>query len=172
MSRRVFAGAVRGGLALAVAVSLASCSTPPVEEATPGFYRRLDEGASLDAQGALSLINSYRVRNGLTPLALDEGLSEEARRRASTMAAADTSTWGQMPTLTAAAGRGGAQVRAERASAGYRTVAEAFSGWRDSPPHNRVLLEPRGTRLGIAAVDRPGTKYRVYWDIIVAGPDR
>ena len=57
----------------------------------------------------------------------------------------------------------------ERVSAGYRTLAEAFSGWRDSPQHNAVMLAP-GSRLGIAAVDRPGTKYRVYWTLIVAGP--
>ena len=172
MSGNGFSATLRAALVLAGVLGLASCATPPVEEPMPGFYRRLDEGAALDAQGALSLINGYRVRNGLGLLALDDGLSEEARRRAATMAAADTSTWGQMPTLTAAGARGASAVRAERASAGYRTVAEAFSGWRDSPPHNKVLLEPRGTRLGIAAVDRPGTKYRVYWDIIVAGPDR
>lgn len=164
--------ALRGILVFAAALALASCATPPAEDPLPGFYRRIDEGAALDARGALSLINAHRARNGLGPLALDEGLSEEARRRASGMAAADTSTWGEMPKLTAAAAGGTAQVRAERASAGYRTAAEAFSGWRDSPPHNKVLLEPRGTRLGIAAVDRPGTKYRVYWDVIVAGPER
>lgn len=164
---------IRGGLAtLAVlaALAVAGCTTPSTPDGTPGFYQRIDEGAPLDVAGALSLINGYRARNGLGPLAYDAELSEQARGRAASMAANDTSTWGEMPQLSKASAGGGSGIRAERASAGYRTMAEAFSGWRDSPPHNRVLLEPRGTRIGIAAVDRPGTKYRVYWDIIVAGP--
>jgi uncharacterized protein YkwD len=158
--------------AAALVAVLAACSTPPAEDPMPGFYRRLDEGAALDPQAALGLVNAHRARNGLGPLVLDEGLSAQAHGRAASMAAADTSTWGEMPTLTAGGGAGTATVRSERASAGYRTVAEAFSGWRDSPPHNKVMLEPRGTRFGIAAVDRPGTKYRVYWDIVVAGPEK
>ncbi len=133
----------------------------------PSFYRRIDEGAPLDEAAALSLVNAHRARSGVAPLALDPALSAQARQRAAGVAETDTSTWGEVPRLTpAAAGRPGA-VRRERVSAGYRTLAEAFSGWRDSPPHNAVLLERAGTRLGIAAVDRPGTKYRVYWAIIV-----
>ncbi len=31
-----------------------------------------------------------------------------------------------------------AAVAAENVGAGYQTLAEAFSGWRDSPPHNKT----------------------------------
>ncbi|MCZ8099969.1 MAG: CAP domain-containing protein [Alsobacter sp.] len=133
----------------------------------PTFYRRIDEGAPLDEQAALSLVNAHRARNGAGPLALDPALGAQARRRAASVAETDTSTWGEVPKVTPAAAAQGGAVRRERVSAGYRTLAEAFSGWRDSPPHNAVLLERAGTRFGIAAVDRPGTKYRVYWAIIV-----
>jgi uncharacterized protein YkwD len=156
-------------LALCAAL-LAGCNTSqPASDGTPVFYMRLDQGSSLDEAAALSMINAWRSRNGLGPLALDPGLSAQARARAGSVAETDTSTWGEVPTLTrASTGDGG--MRQERVSAGYRTLAEAFSGWRDSPGHNKVMLSPGGTRLGIAAVDRPGTKYRVYWDLIVAGP--
>lgn len=157
------------GLLALVAGALPGCTPEPVSDGTPSFYRRLDEGAPLDAEAALSFINGHRARAGLGPLALDPGLSAEARRRAASVAETDTSTWGETPSVGVQKAAAGRALRLERVSAGYRTLAEAFSGWRDSPQHNKVMLAPAGTRLGIAAVDRPGTKYRVYWDLIVAG---
>jgi uncharacterized protein YkwD len=151
---------------LAVAMTGCTESRAPSGD-VPSFYRRIDEGAPLDEQAALSLVNAHRARNGMGPLALDPALAAQARQRAAGVAETDTSTWGEVPKLTPAAVPRGGTLRRERVSAGYRTLAEAFSGWRDSPPHNAVLLERGGTRLGIAAVDRPGTKYRVYWAIIV-----
>lgn len=166
MSRR--APSRRSLILGALGLSLSACaeSRPPSGD-VPSFYRRLDEGAPLDEEAALSLVNAHRARNGAGPLTLDPALAAQARRRAAGVAETDTSTWGEVPKVTPAAARQGATIRRERVSAGYRTLAEAFSGWRDSPPHNAVLLERAGTRLGIAAVDRPGTKYRVYWAIIV-----
>lgn len=159
-SRRL---AVTGALALV----LAACAGERAPSGDgPSFYRRIDEGAALDEEAALSLVNAHRARNGAPPLSLDPALTAQARLRAASVAQTDTSTWGEVPKVAPVAARQG-EVRRERVSAGYRTLAEAFSGWRDSPPHNAVLLERSGTRLGIAAVDRPGTKYRVYWAIIV-----
>ena len=40
----------------------------------------------------------------------------------------------------------------ENVSAGYHTLAEAFSGWRDSPPHKANMLASGMTSMGIAAV--------------------
>jgi uncharacterized protein YkwD len=64
-----------------------------------------------------------------------------------------------------------ANVAAENISAGYHTLAEAFSGWRDSPPHRANMLLNGATRIGIAAVYTPKSKYKVYWALILAGPD-
>jgi uncharacterized protein YkwD len=50
-------------------------------------------------------------------------------------------------------------------------LAEAFSGWRDSPPHRENMLLKGATRIGIAAVYTPRSKYKVYWALILAGPD-
>ena len=44
-----------------------------------------------------------------------------------------------------------ATVAVENVSAGYHTLAEAFSGWRNSPPHKANMLKNGVTKLGIAA---------------------
>ena len=64
-----------------------------------------------------------------------------------------------------------AKSAAENISAGYHTFAEAFSGWRDSPPHRANMLSRQATRMGIAAVYAPGSKYKVFWALILAAPD-
>ena len=154
-------------LAPAVLALQACVDSPPPGGDVPSFYRRIDEGFVLDEPAALSLVNGHRARNGLAPVALDPALTAQARQRAGSVAETDTSTWGEVPKVSRASAGTAAATRRERVSAGYRTLAEAFSGWRDSAPHNAVLLDRPATRLGIAAVDRPGTKYRVYWAIIV-----
>ena len=62
------------------------------------------------------------------------------------------------------------KVGAENIGAGYHTLAEAFSGWRDSPPHRANMLLKGVTSMGIAAVYDPNTKYKVFWAMIVAAP--
>ena len=60
---------------------------------------------------------------------------------------------------------------AENIGAGYHTLAEAFSGWRDSPSHRTNMLLGGATKIGIAAVYTPSSKYKVYWALILAAPD-
>ena len=62
-------------------------------------------------------------------------------------------------------------VAVENVSAGYHTLAEAFSGWRDSPPHNANMLAKGMKRMGIASAYAPGAKYKVFWTLILAAPD-
>jgi uncharacterized protein YkwD len=64
-----------------------------------------------------------------------------------------------------------AGAAAENISAGYHTMAEAFSGWRESSHHRRNMLLKGATRMGIAAIYAPNTKYRVFWAMILAAPD-
>jgi uncharacterized protein YkwD len=63
-----------------------------------------------------------------------------------------------------------AKTAAENIGAGYHTLAEAFSGWRDSPPHRANMLLAGATRMGIAAVYAPNSKYKVFWALILAAP--
>jgi uncharacterized protein YkwD len=64
-----------------------------------------------------------------------------------------------------------AKVAVENIGAGYHTLAEAFSGWRGSPPHRANMLRSGVTRMGIAAVYAPQSKYKVFWALILAAPD-
>jgi len=63
-----------------------------------------------------------------------------------------------------------AGIAVENVGAGYRTLAEAFSGWRDSPSHNANMLKAGVTRLGIGTAYAPKSKYKVYWSLILAKP--
>src|SRR5437762_982198 len=64
-----------------------------------------------------------------------------------------------------------ATLAVENVSAGYHTLAEAFSGWRDSPPHRANMLKNGVTKLGIAASYAPNTKYKVFWTLILASSE-
>ena len=63
-------------------------------------------------------------------------------------------------------------VVVENVSADYHTLAEAFSGWRDLPPHRANMLNRGVSRLGIAAAFSPNSKYKVFWALILAGDAR
>jgi uncharacterized protein YkwD len=171
--------AVRLGLRLAAAAcaaaAVAACAPEPKISVTPPFYRNLGSPtAQVDAASSLEFINAYRRNNGLPPLAIDPALEQEARRKALLMAARDDVKAGLTPGRTLEYDL--AQVgyvtphAVENTSAGYRTFAEAFSGWRESGKHNANLLDPRVTRMGIATAYSPTSKYKVFWNLILAAP--
>ena len=145
----------------------------PPPPAQPSFYRSLAApGAALDALAAASMISGYRHNNGLPAVTLDPNLMGLAQEQARVMAARNT--------LDHSAGRSfkerikasgfDAKVAAENIGAGYYTLAEAFSGWRESPPHRANMLLREATRMGIAAAYAPGTKYKVFWSLVLAAP--
>jgi uncharacterized protein YkwD len=174
LRRIVTFGASAGALALASA--LAACGAfgdraPTISQ--PGFYRDLATGASLDAAGAAAMISNYRTNNGLPPVTLDPALMKMADEQARAMAARNKLDHDVIGPFAARLKRSGfdAAVGAENISAGYHTMAEAFSGWRDSPHHKANMLLRTATRMGIAAVYVPGTKYKVFWALVLAAPD-
>lgn len=159
------------GAALAAALALlAACSAPaPVQQQRPAFYQSLaSAGAAVDAQSAAGMISAYRRNNGLPPVAVDAALQREAEAEAQRMAAADRPSSAEAVKQRLAAA--GVASPAVNLSAGYHTMAEAFSGWRESPQHDRTMLAPGATRLGIATAYAPGSKYKVYWALVLAGP--
>jgi uncharacterized protein YkwD len=140
----------------------------------PSFYRNLAQaGAELDAGAAASMISGYRANNGLPAVTLDPELMRLARAQADVMAQRDKLDHNAGKPFVARLKSSGypADAAAENVSAGYHTLAEAFSGWRDSPPHRANMLLKGATRIGIAAVYTPRSKYKVYWALILAAPD-
>ena len=167
--------AVKIALFAALAASLAACAGdqgPPPGQ--PSFYRSLaSTGAELDSAAAASMISGYRQNNGLSPVALDPTLMRLADEQARAMVARDKidhDAKGEFSKRMKASGFD-AKVAVENVSAGYHTLAEAFSGWRDSPPHRANMLKDGVTRIGIAAVYTPNSKYKVFWALILATPD-
>ena len=159
-------------LLAALGISLGGCnSTTPVSTGEPSFYRQLNaENARVDPVAARDMISIYRGNKGLTPVSVDPQLQKEAEAQAQAMARADKMSHDvRGPLMSRLNGAGYAHGAAvENVSAGYLTLAEAFSGWRDSPPHNKNLLEPRMRRMGIATAYAPGSKYRVYWALVMS----
>ena len=99
-------------------------------------------GAAVDGAMARDMIGAYRRNNGLGPLTLDPELQAAAQAEADAMAAADKPSSAEMFKNRLASA--GFAAPAANLSAGYHTLAEAFSGWRDSPPHRANMLNKMG----------------------------
>ncbi len=155
-------------LALGLASLLAGCAgQQPSGTALPSLYWPMTAAdAQLDTVTARDMISAYRARSGLGALRLDPELQKLAEAEAAAMAAADRPSRAQ--TVKNAVERLGYAPAEANLSAGYHTLAEAFSGWRDSPAHNATMLAPGATRMGIATAYAQGSKYKVYWALLVA----
>jgi uncharacterized protein YkwD len=165
-------------LRLAVVLGLlgfSGCTSdaPPPMSGEPSFYRNLAQGGELDPAAAQSMISGYRANNGLGAITLDTDLMKLAEEHSRSMAARDKLDHdvGKVFNQRVRGGRFDAKVAVENVSAGYHTLAEAFSGWRDSPPHRANMLNRNVTRMGIAATYSPKSKYKVFWTLILAAPD-
>ena len=145
----------------------------PLPTGQPSFYRNLAEGGQLDPAAAQSMISGYRANNGLGAVTIDPALMKLAEEHSRNMAARDKLDHdvGKAFRQRIAGSRFDAKVAVENISAGYHTLAEAFSGWRDSPPHRANMLNKGVTRMGIAAIYSPKSKYKVFWTLILAAPD-
>ena len=162
-------------LPLCAALALAACQSAPPQPPKPTFYEDLaSPTARVDETKALSMLNQYRAQSGIAPLTLDPRLSRIAQDYARKMAAADKmghDVDGRSLLGTRLKGYGYAFSNAgENVAAGYHTLAEAFSGWRQSPMHDRGMKDPDMSLMGIATAYNPNSKYKVFWCLIFAHP--
>ena len=163
-------------MAAAMATLLvASCSGGP-GPSSPAMYDNLGRGdVSVNPQEALNMLNAYRKRHGLSTLTLSEKLNAAAQEEADAMAKAVKVSHALTPDLTLIKRLKRANydpvLATENIGAGYWTLAEAFSGWRDSRSHNKNMLKEGVTEMGIATQFRGDAKYKVFWSLILAKPD-
>jgi len=162
-------------LPLLAVLFLAACQSAPPPPPKPTFYDDLaSPTAHVDENKALSMLNQYRAQSGIAPLALDPQLSRIAQDYAKKMAAADKmghDVDGHSLLGTRLKSYGYQFANAgENVAAGYHTLAEAFSGWRQSPPHDRGMKDPEMNLMGIATAYNPNSKYKVFWCLIFAHP--
>lgn len=170
---RPFAALFLCGAALSV-VGLPGCTEAGPPTGQPSFYRDLAApDAALDASAAQSMISGYRGNNGLGPVTIDPELMRLAGEQARAMAASGKLDHAVSRPFQDRIQKSGfdASLAVENIGAGYHTLAEAFSGWRDSPPHRANMLNTSVTRMGIAAAYTPASKYKVFWSLILAKPD-
>ncbi len=156
-----------------VALALTACQGERMT--TPPFYQDLAKSdGQVDPATAAQMISQYRINNGLSPVTPDPKLSGIAQTQADAMAAAGSVKASLAPNLQLATRMSAIgepkTAAAENVSAGYRTFAEAFSGWRESPNHNQVLLTKDATRLGIATSYSANAKHKVFWSLVMAAP--
>lgn len=146
---------------------------PPAGE--PTFYASVAKGGKLDPLAAQSMISGYRRNNGLNPIKTDPGLTRIAEEHARMMAkrgAVEHNFMGAKNFNERIKSSGfEAKLAVENVGGGYHTLAEAFSGWRDSPSHRANMLRKGVTHIGIAAVQAPNSKYKVFWCLVLAAKD-
>lgn len=128
----------------------------------------------VDTSVMLDSLNAYRARYGQAPLALDERLNAVSRDMARHIAQRDSmdtwahSTFGLSQRLDKAGYAN--YAGAENLGAGYADLAAAFDGWKGSKGHNKNLLNPHVTRVGIARVSRSNGTWRHFWVMTLARP--
>ena len=125
----------------------------------------------------LNLINDYRQDNGLEALQLSDKISTASARYAHDMAKYDayevpeahvsgpTDYYFEGAVLTDRMNDAGyyGSSYGENIAAGQATAQEVFDAWRDSPPHNEMMLNPEMHVIGIGLVENPDTSYEEFW---------
>ena len=150
-------------LALAGCLNAEAPEPPALAEHHPSVVVRLDPD---EVRASLS---AYRAAHHLPDVKIDPALMALAQSQANAMASANHLSHevsGSLDhRLNAAHHAKGYAV--ENVSAGYATADAALLGWQRSPGHNANLLDAKMRRMGIAAADAPGTRFKTYWALMM-----
>ena len=160
------------GTLAAVLASCAEVAAPPAPPSAPAFYNNLELPTSrLDVQDAARVVSTYRVSKGLSPVIVDPELVILAQNHANAQARANKvgHNIGSTFAKRVKSLNNKRSVSVENVSAGYRSFAEAFSGWRDSKRHNANLLNKKVRRFGIAKAVNSKSKFKVFWTLVMTG---
>ena len=125
----------------------------------------------------LNLINDYREENGLQALQLSDNISTASAHYAHDMAKYDayrvpeahvsgpTDYYFEGAVLTDRMNAEGyyGSAYGENIAAGQASAQEVFDAWRNSPPHNEMMLNPDMNVIGIGLVENPKTSYGEFW---------
>jgi uncharacterized protein YkwD len=135
--------------------------------------RNYDE-TKLDVEHAKILINAYRKQNGLKPVELNPQLTAAAKDHARDLAKWDRISHygsdGSNPWDRVKRSGYNPKVAAENVGTGQATVDEVFKGWRESDGHNKNLLLPDATHMGIALVRDQKTEFKTFWALVMGAP--
>ncbi len=121
---------------LTALVIVIATTTPARAQSMDGFSQHLAD-----------LINRYRERHGLPPLAAAQDLTTLAAEHSADMAAHRRLTHDGFEQRY---DRTGSRICVENVGWNYPTAEALMDGWRQSPDHLRNLLEPKVSRMGVA----------------------
>ena len=156
--------------ALVLVLTLPGCGGLSFD-AEPIRAERHARHAILDEVAAAAAISAYRVQNGLSPVVVDPSLVKAAAFQAGNNARAGQlshEVGGSFSSRMASAGLT-RSWSAENLSAGSETLEQVLARWKASPEHNKNMLIPQIRRIGIARVDAPGSRYKRFWALVMAG---
>jgi uncharacterized protein YkwD len=164
------------GFAVAFAVltlPLAGCISGDI---TGGLFAPAHAEASVvkvDARSAAANISRYRAQHGLGPVSANSRLNALAERQARAMASADRMSHNVSGTFRVRLDASGYFVRTagENIAAGYNDFEDVMARWQTSAPHRNNLLMRGATQIGIGKAYAPGTRYKVFWSLILAAPE-
>ena len=128
----------------------------------------------LDVEQAKLLINAYRKQHGLKPVDVNPQLTTAAKDHARDLAKWDRISHygsdGSNPWDRVKRSGYNPKVAAENVGTGQATIDEVFKGWRESDGHNKNLLLPDATQMGIALVRDQKTEFKTFWALVVGSP--
>jgi hypothetical protein len=122
-----------------------------------------------EEQAFITLLNQYRVDNGLQPLTVDHRLSVASEWKSEDMGEnayfSHTDSLGRSPfvMMCEEALYCYNAYKGENIAAGFQTGAAVFEGWRASPGHDANMLNPNYITTGIGLVKTPGSPFTYYW---------
>lgn len=131
-------------------------------------YEKTDEYLKTQARLNADCVNSFRVANGLKPLAWDDLLAETARLHSVDMASQDyfdhISPDGAQPHERYYA-NGGTSYRSygENIIAGRNTGVDTFDGWLNSDGHRKNMLSEQFTTIGVGGGYDADSTYGYYF---------
>lgn len=153
------------------------------DQAPAGSFGKAPKGAladrnyddtKLDVEQAKLLINAYRKQHGLKPVELDPQLTTAAKDHARDLAKWDRISHygsdGSNPWDRVKRAGYNPRVAAENVGTGQATIDEVVKGWRASDGHNKNLLLPDATHMGIALVRDQKTEFKTFWALVMGAP--
>lgn len=152
-------------LLIATGVALSSPSSPLARAAGTCNVSRSAGSLDSEEQSMLGLINSYRARGGVGPLAASTGLDRSAMWKSADMASNryfghDDLTRGWLQRLSDC-GYTASTADGENIAEGYGGANQTFEQWRTSPPHNANMLDANFRAIGIGRAESANGSW--YW---------
>ena len=140
--------------AQAIVVAAGSPLPPPPPSPLP--LPTCDPAVTLDGQEALflDLLNAYRIQAGVGPLTASPALTKAAQRHALDMSANSFTDHigsdGSDPIQRALEEGYPLDNVSENLASGLDSAANVLAGWKSSPTHNLIMLNPIWAAIGIS----------------------